>query len=110
MDRSSLRPLVGISACFKENGRGGWHHAVGNKYVWAAIHAVGALPVLIPAFGPEFAPEDGGMVEAMDRLLDALDGVLLTGSRRMSSRISMAALTVVPVRRTMPCATPPRCR
>ena len=80
MDRSSLRPLVGISACFKENGRGGWHHAVGNKYVWAAIQAVGALPVLIPAFGPEFAPEDGGMVEAMDRLLDALDGVLLTGS------------------------------
>ena len=53
MDRSSLRPLVGVTACFKENGRGGWHHTVGDKYVRAAIQAVGALPVLIPAIGPE---------------------------------------------------------
>ena len=53
MDRSSLRPLVGVTACFKENGRGGWHHTVGDKYVRAAVHAVGALPVLIPAIGPE---------------------------------------------------------
>jgi putative glutamine amidotransferase len=80
MDRSSLRPLVGITACFKENGRGGWYHAVGNKYVWAAIHAVGALPVLIPAIGPEFASEEGATLAALDRLLDSLDGVLLTGS------------------------------
>jgi len=54
MDRSSLRPLVGISACLKENGRGGWHHTVGERYVRAIVHAVGALPVLIPAIGPEF--------------------------------------------------------
>ena len=78
MDRSTLRPLVGISACLKENGRGGWHHTVGDKYVLAAVRAVGALPVLIPAFGPEFA--DDAMTEALDRLLDTLDGVLLTGS------------------------------
>ena len=57
MDRSSLRPLVGVSACLKENGRGGWHHTVGDKYVRAAIHAVGALPVLIPAIGPEFGED-----------------------------------------------------
>lgn len=79
MERSSLRPLVGITACLKENGRGGWHHSVGDKYVRAAIHAVGALPVLIPAIGPEFA-EEQAMTEALDRLLDTLDGVLLTGS------------------------------
>ncbi len=63
MNRSSsrpptLRPLVGISACLKENGRGGWHHTVGEKYVQAAVRAVGALPVLIPAIGPEFDDYD----------------------------------------------------
>ena len=79
MDRSSLRPLVGISACFKENGRGGWHHTVGDKYVQAAIHAVGGLVVLIPAVGPAFA-EERAMAATLDRLLDSLDGVLLTGS------------------------------
>jgi putative glutamine amidotransferase len=78
MDRSALRPLVGISACLKENGRGGWHHTVGDKYVQAAVRAVGALPILIPAFGPQFG--DDAMTEALDRLLDMLDGVLLTGS------------------------------
>lgn len=78
MDRPSLRPLVGVSACFKENGRGGWHHTVGDKYVQAAIRAVGALPVLIPAIGPEFG--DNATTEALDRLLETLDGVLLTGS------------------------------
>ncbi|CAN5923369.1 gamma-glutamyl-gamma-aminobutyrate hydrolase family protein [soil metagenome] len=85
MERSSLRPLVGITACLKENGRGGWHHTVGEKYVRAAIHAVGALPVLIPALGLELGDTESGedrqaMTEALDRLLDALDGVLLTGS------------------------------
>lgn len=80
MDRSSVRPLVGITACLKENGRGGWHHTVGEKYVRAAIHAIGALPVLIPAVGPEFGEDEGAMTEALDRLIDALDGVLLTGS------------------------------
>lgn len=79
MERSSLRPLVGITACLKENGRGGWHHTVGEKYVRAAIHAVGALPILIPAVGPEF-DEERAMTEALDRLIDTLDGVLLTGS------------------------------
>ena len=79
MDRSSLRPLVGVTACLKENGRGGWHHTVGDKYVQAALHAVGALPVLIPALGPELG-DDASMTAALDRLLDALDGVLLTGS------------------------------
>lgn len=75
----SSRPLIGISACLKENGRGGWHHTVNEKYVQAAVRAVGGLPVLIPAFGPEFADEPG-LAAALERLLDSLDGVLLTGS------------------------------
>ena len=84
MTRPSSRPLIGVSACLKENGRGGWHHTVGEKYVQAALRAAGGLPVLIPAIGPEFGSEFGdneaGFLEAMDRLLDSLDGVLLTGS------------------------------
>jgi putative glutamine amidotransferase len=78
MSHSSFRPLVGVSACFKDNGRGGWHHTVGDKYVLAVIRAVGALPVVIPAMGPELG--DNAMSEALDRLLGTLDGVLLTGS------------------------------
>jgi putative glutamine amidotransferase len=78
MNRSSLRPLVGVSACLKENGRGGWQHTVGDKYVQAVIRAVGALPVVIPAMAPELG--DNAMTDALDRLLDTLDGVLLTGS------------------------------
>jgi putative glutamine amidotransferase len=80
MNRSSSRPLIGVSACLKENGRGGWHHTVGEKYVQAALRAAGGLPVLIPAIGPEFGDDEPGFLEAMDRLLDSLDGVLLTGS------------------------------
>ena len=78
--RPPLRPLVGVTACFKDNGRGGWHHTVGDKYVRAAIQAVGALPILIPAIGPEFGEDATAMTEALDRLLDSLDGILLTGS------------------------------
>ena len=53
-------------------------HTVADKYVQTAIRAAGALPVLIPAFGPQFAEDE--MIEALDGLLDVLDGVLLTGS------------------------------
>ena len=76
MKSTRLRPLIGVSACLKENGRGGWNHAVGDKYVQAAIRAVGGLPVIVPAFGREFdAHESGGrgMTEALDRLLDTMD-------------------------------------
>ena len=78
MKSKRLRPLIGVSACLKDNGRG-WVHSVGDKYVQAAIRAVGGLPVIIPAFGPNFEAEQG-VIAALDRLLDTLDGVLLTGS------------------------------
>ena len=79
MKHSSLRPLIGVTACLKDNGRGGFQHAVGDKYVQAALQAAGGLPVLIPAIGPQLGDEPA-MAAALDRLLDALDGVLLTGS------------------------------
>jgi putative glutamine amidotransferase len=77
MKSTRFRPLIGVSACLKDNGRG-WVHSVGDKYVQAAIRAVGGLPVIVPAFGREF--DDTGMTEALDRLLDSMDGLLLTGS------------------------------
>jgi putative glutamine amidotransferase len=77
MHPSSLRPLVGISACLKENGRGGWHHTVGQKYVEAAIDAVGGIPLLIPAAGTAIGND---IDHALDRVLEIVDGVLLTGS------------------------------
>ncbi|HYD06239.1 MAG TPA: gamma-glutamyl-gamma-aminobutyrate hydrolase family protein [Reyranella sp.] len=83
MKSARLRPLIGVSACLKENGRGGWVHSAGDKYVQAAIRAVGGLPVIVPAFGREFDADDSngrGMTEALDRLLDTMDGLLLTGS------------------------------
>jgi len=55
MKSKRLRPLIGVSACLKDNGRS-WVHSVGDKYVQAAIRAVGGLPVIIPAFGGEFDP------------------------------------------------------
>ena len=51
---------------------------MGDKYIQAVIRAIGALPVMIPAMGPELG--DNAVTEALDRLLDMLDGVLLTGS------------------------------
>jgi putative glutamine amidotransferase len=78
MKPSRIRPLIGVSACLKDNGRA-WVHSVGDKYVQAAIRAVGGLPVIIPAFGSNFEAEQG-VIEALDRLLDHIDGVLLTGS------------------------------
>lgn len=54
-------------------------HTAGDKYVQAAVHAIGALPILIPAFGRAFAADDS-MTQTLDHLLDMLDGVLLTGS------------------------------
>ncbi|MBM3642951.1 MAG: gamma-glutamyl-gamma-aminobutyrate hydrolase family protein [Alphaproteobacteria bacterium] len=76
MHPSSAHPLVGVTACLKDNGRGGFQHAVGDKYIQAAIDAAGAIPVILPATGGQLF----GTPAMLDRILDALDGVLLTGS------------------------------
>jgi putative glutamine amidotransferase len=61
-------PLIGISACLREDGRYTWH-SVAEQYVNAAARI--GVPVLIPALGAEtdFAT-----------LIDRLDGLVLTGS------------------------------
>ncbi|HEX8375326.1 MAG TPA: gamma-glutamyl-gamma-aminobutyrate hydrolase family protein [Geminicoccaceae bacterium] len=63
-------PLVGVTSCLKP--RDGMHfHSVGNKYVEAVVAGASCLPVLVPALGERLDP---------DRLLDRLDGLLVTGS------------------------------
>ena len=104
-----MRPLVGVTACFKENGRGGWHHTVGDKYVRAAIQAVGALPVLIPAIGAEFGDDAVATTEALDRLLDRWTASCSPAARQMSNRITMAARAAGRAPRTIRRGTPRRC-
>ena len=64
------RPVVGITACRIEV-KGRVHHAVLERYVGAVSAAAGALPLLVPAVGRTVAGDD---------LLDAVDGLLFTGS------------------------------
>jgi putative glutamine amidotransferase len=66
----SRKPLIGITADRRLMGK---HvsHLVGEKYICAVADGAGAIPVLVPALG-----------DSLDRdaLLQACDGLLLTGS------------------------------
>lgn len=65
------RPVIGIPADRRMIARHPFH-AVGEKYIDAVVLAAGALPLLVPALGPRELD--------FDELLDAVDGLLLTGS------------------------------
>jgi putative glutamine amidotransferase len=67
---STSTPLIGVSACLRDFGRGPFH-TVSEKYLRAVTTGVGGIPVILPALG------EGGDLGA---LLPRLDGVLLTGS------------------------------
>jgi putative glutamine amidotransferase len=64
-------PVIGIICCVRVEGDHTFH-TVSEKYVAAAVDAVGGLPFLVPAAGERIAAE-----EAVSRI----DGLLLTGSR-----------------------------
>ena len=64
------RPVVGITACRLEI-EDRVHHVGQEKYIGAVSAAAGALPLLVPALGCAVANDD---------LLDAVDGLLFTGS------------------------------
>ena len=64
------RPVIGITAC-RSDIDGRIYHAVEEKYATAVSAAVGGLALLLPALGRAVTNDD---------LLDAVDGVLLTGS------------------------------
>lgn len=64
------RPFIGIPADRRMIGLHPFH-AVGEKYARAVLEAAQAVPLLIPALGPELGfPE----------LIERLDGLLFTGS------------------------------
>jgi putative glutamine amidotransferase len=65
-----LQPLIGVIACSKEIGLHPFH-IVGDKYLRAVAIAAGGLPLAIPAI-PELID--------LPRLVERLDGLLLTGS------------------------------
>ncbi len=66
----AAKPFIGIPADRRLLGKH-WFHAVGEKYIAAVAEAAGAVPVLVPALGPQLDPKE---------LLERFDGLLLTGS------------------------------
>ena len=66
-----LQPLVAVSTDVREFDNYTWH-AVPRQYLEAAIAGAGVFPVLVPSFGERLD---------LDRLLDGVDGVMVTGSK-----------------------------
>jgi putative glutamine amidotransferase len=63
-------PLIGIPADRRLYGKH-YFHMVGEKYIEAVAQGANAMPVLIPALGPDLD---------LDALLESCDGLLLSGS------------------------------
>jgi putative glutamine amidotransferase len=66
----SRLPLIGIPADRRLYGKH-FFHMVGEKYIEAVAKGANAVPVLVPALGSEID---------LPSLMDACDGLLLTGS------------------------------
>lgn len=66
----SRLPLIGITTCSRQIGLHAYH-TTGDKYARAVATAAKGLPVLIASLADLFSPSD---------ILDALDGILFTGS------------------------------
>ena len=66
----SRKPIIGIPADRRLFGKH-YFHMVGEKYIAAVADGADAIPVLVPALGPQLALED---------LLGLCDGLLFTGS------------------------------
>ena len=68
------RPVIGIPAVFTTAQWGFWHehaHLVADTYL-AAVWEAGGLPIIVPPLG-------GGDPDAMDQVLERVDGLLLVG-------------------------------
>ena len=67
---AAIAPLVGVTACVKHVAPHDFHVA-GDKYLAAVANAAGAIPVVLPAFGPD--TDFAGLCQR-------LDGLFVTGS------------------------------
>ena len=66
----SRLPLIGVTACSKQIGLHAYHIS-GDKYVRAVASAAKGLPLILPSLADLLTSSD---------ILDALDGILFTGS------------------------------
>jgi len=66
-----MQPLVAISTDVRQFDNYTWHVAP-QQYLDAAVEGAGVFPLLVPSFGDRLD---------LDRLLDAVDGVMVTGSK-----------------------------
>ena len=69
-----MSPIIGIPACRILAAHGLPIHKVSESYIKGVTEGTGGLPMLLPAIGDTLAAEQ------IDRWLDAVDGLLITGS------------------------------
>ncbi len=74
MSIQSRMPLIGVPACRILGANGLPIHKVSESYIKSVINGAGGLPVMLPAIGEQLD------AQALDQWLDALDGLLITGS------------------------------
>ena len=96
---SDRPPVIGIPVCYVQ-GEGFGHHQVAAKYVDGVVDGAGGLPLLIPALGPRLD---------LAALLERLDGLMITGARRMSSHTTTAGRRPRRTARGTPIAMPRPC-
>lgn len=71
------KPIVGIPSCVREVEHRPFH-GVGERYINAAMVAMNATPIIIPALGKNEAVAD-----YVQQYLDLVDGLFITGSFSM---------------------------
>jgi putative glutamine amidotransferase len=71
MDVTKMTALIAVAADTRVFDGYHWHCSP-NTYLDAAIHVAGVIPLLVPAFGKDID---------FDAVLDAVDGVMVTGSK-----------------------------
>ncbi len=77
--RAARLPLVGIPCDVTQNGLHSFQ-GVGEKYIHAAAHGAGAMPLLLPAFGDSDDLKDLSTLYSADEIAERIDGLYLTGS------------------------------
>ncbi len=74
MSTSSNIPVIGVTACRLLGAHGLPIHKVSESYIKGMIDGTGGLPIMIPAVGADLKAAQ------LDRWLDVVDGLLITGS------------------------------